>query len=142
MTDFNINREHQTIDGVKTYISISTIHKRGIFAKSKINSGDIIEFCPVIEIPTDHIQQLRQTALINYYFMWGSDLNAGAVALGYGSIYNHSYEPNANFRIIIKEQIIEITAIRNIEKDDEITINYNGDPNDRDLLGEHYMITK
>ena len=123
-----------------TYTYTSNIHGRGIFAKSNISSGEIIERCPVIEIPTNQIPDLKKTNLINYYFMWGEDLSSGAIAFGNGSLYNHSYEPNATFDIIIKEQIIEIKAIKDIEKDKEITINYNGDPNDTDPLLEHYNI--
>lgn len=123
-----------------TYTCKSNIHGRGIFAKSNISCGEIIEHCPVIEIPAGQIPDLKKTNLINYYFLWGDDLSSGAIAFGNGSLYNHSYTPNATFIIKIKEQIIEIKAIKEIEKDKEITINYNGDPSDVDPLVEHYNI--
>ena len=58
-----------------------------------------------------------------------------AIALGFGSIYNHSYEPNATYKIKPKEKIIEFVAIKNIEKNNEITVNYNfGNPKDKTPL--------
>lgn len=122
------------------YVSNSNIHGNGVFARHKIQHGDTIEYCPIIEVYENQIFYLRKTNLINYYYMWNDDLKSGAVALGYGSIYNHSFKPNAIFERMIKERIIEIIAISDIEKDEEITINYNGDPNDKDPLDNHYRI--
>jgi SET domain-containing protein len=52
-----------------------------------------------------------------------------AVALGYGSLYNHSYTPNARYDDE-SPQIKIFTAIREIAAGEEITINYNGEPSD------------
>ena len=53
-----------------------------------------------------------------------------ALALGYGSLYNHSYRPNARYDDI--GQLTKIfTALRDIPPGEEITVNYNGDPSDR-----------
>ncbi len=52
-----------------------------------------------------------------------------ALALGYGSLYNHSFHPNARYDDR-GQQTKVFTSLRDIESGEEITVNYNGDPND------------
>lgn len=52
----------------------------------------------------------------------------GAIGLGYTSLYNHSYRPNAMYRKRYSRRAIEIVARRIIQEGEEITINYNGNP--------------
>jgi SET domain-containing protein len=66
----------------------------------------------------------------NYVFVWED--NKFAVALGYGSLYNHSYEPNAKY--IRKKDKILFQAIKDIKSGEEITINYNGNPKSQDKV--------
>lgn len=106
---------------------------RGVFAAKQINEGEIIEICPVFVLPQKDYLPLKETALRDYYFMWGKNTNA--ICFGFGSMYNHSYEPNATYKKKIDEQVIEFVAIKNIYKDEEITVNYNyGNPNDKKEL--------
>ncbi len=118
----------------KIYIKKSNIPKagRGVFAIKTINKGELIEECPVIEIPLDDASNLKESALVNYFFYWGSNNERLAIALGSGSIYNHSYEPNATYKKYSRSKTIQFIAIRNIQKDEEITTNYNfGNPKDK-----------
>ena len=71
---------------------------------------------------------LDTTVLYNYYFSWGAEANEAALALGFGSLYNHSYSPNAHYVKDLDRRKIDFVAIRNISAGDEITVNYNGDP--------------
>lgn len=65
--------------------------------------------------------------------MWGK--TTVGICFGLGSLYNHSYQANATYKKQIKEQLIEFIAIRDIEKDQEITVNYNyGHPDDKTKL--------
>jgi hypothetical protein len=64
----------------------------------------------------------------DYCFAWGR--GTVALALGYGSLYNHSYKPNARYDDVWP-QTKEFTALRDIAPGEEITVNYNGDPEDR-----------
>jgi SET domain-containing protein len=68
---------------------------------------------------------VRQTRLAHYYFEWGDDCQQAAIALGYGSLYNHSYNPNARYVFRESEECLEFIALRDIEPGEEITINYN-----------------
>jgi uncharacterized protein len=54
--------------------------------------------------------------------------------MGYISLYNHSYSPNAQLEQMLNELMMEIVAIKDIEVGQEITINYNGDPANQDPL--------
>ena len=117
---------------------------RGIFAQRNFKKGEIIETCPVIVLPPEEISSLELTQLYNYYFAWGPDSKEAAIALGYGSLYNHSYTPNARYEKDFNRNLIKYICIRDIEKDEEITINYNCDPEDKspvwfDISGENNL---
>lgn len=119
----------------KIYLSDSSITNagRGVFARVAIKKGEVIERCPVFVLPRKDYPVLKKTALRDYYFMWGK--TTVAICFGYGSLYNHSYTPNATYKKLIKEQTIEFVAIKDIKKDEEITANYNyGKPDDKSKL--------
>ncbi len=118
----------------KIYLSKSKIPHagRGVFASCDLTPNEIIEICPVVEIPENQLGWLRKTELFNYFFKWGRDLKKGAICLGFGSLYNHSYTPNATYIKNFKQKQIEFVTIKEIKKGEEITVNYNlGDPNDQ-----------
>lgn len=102
---------------------------RGVFARKFIPSGAIIERVPVIVFPAKEILiDGCATTLYHYCFEWGKE--TVALALGYGSVYNHSYSPNARYDDVAQRTKV-YSAIKDIQAGEEITINYNGDPDDR-----------
>jgi uncharacterized protein len=94
----------------------------GVFSLRRFHSGEIVERAPVIVLPDPQWQLLNLTALQHYYYYWDSD--SVAIASGFGSFYNHSDTPNAKCIKRVDEQIMEWTAIRDIEADEEINIQY------------------
>lgn len=98
---------------------------RGVVAERRFEAGEIIERPPVLVIPREEVARIRETRLAHYYFEWGEDCNEAAIALGYGSLYNHSYTPNARYEFREGEERLEFLALRAIEAGEEITINYN-----------------
>ena len=72
------------------------------------------------------------TGLAGFCFLWGE--GTVALALGYGSLYNHSFAPNARYDDEGR-QVKVYSAIRDIAAGEEITINYNGEPTDRSPVG-------
>lgn len=90
----------------------------------------MIEICPVIVLPPEQLQLIHNSMLHDYYFLWGPQQDRPAIALGYGSIYNHSYEANANYRFDYDNNTIDFYAVKSIAAGEEITVNYNGDPAD------------
>ena len=121
----------------KIYIKQSKILDagRGVFAKRDIKKDELIEKCPVVEVPKYDVSNVREGILVTYFFYFGKNKQRLAIALGFGSIYNHSYKPNATYKIRHKEKTIDFIALKNIKKDDEITVNYNyGNSKDKSPL--------
>jgi SET domain-containing protein len=100
---------------------------RGVFARQPIPAGALIERAPVLVVQAGQWEGMESTILFDYFFAWQEH---SALALGYGSLYNHSYTPNAHYMKLFNEEVIEITALRDIAMGEEILINYNGDPGD------------
>lgn len=119
----------------KIYLSDSKIAnaERGVFAKLDIVKSETIEICPLIEVSKNDTANLTESILNSYFFYFGKKKDRLAVALGFGSIYNHSNSPNAKFNINLKEKTIDFIALSDIKKDTEITFNYYGS---EDLIGK------
>lgn len=113
----------------KVYISISKIPNsgRGVFAAKDIQKGELIERCPTIEVPKDDVANLTDSILITYFYYLGKNKDRVFITLGFGSIYNHTYKPNAVYKAKLKEGLIDFIAIKSIKKDEEITVNYNSE---------------
>ena len=110
---------------------------RGVFASIDIAENESVEICPVIILTDEEGLKLRETELKNYYFKFGDGKGSMffGICLGYGSLFNHSYEPNATYIKELEDSTIEFMAIKPIKKDEEITVNYhNGNPNDKSPL--------
>jgi len=114
----------------KLFVGESKIRNagKGVFAKKSIAEGEVIENCPVIEVSLKDPANNDDGTLVDYFFYFGDGL---AIALGFGSLYNHSYNPNATYKVNLKNNTIDFIAIKNIDANDEITVNYNfGVPTD------------
>lgn len=120
----------------KIYIGQSRIANagRGVFAGRDIKKGKIVEICPIIEVPKHDASNLAESILVTYFFYFGKNKDRLVIALGFGSVYNHSYKPNAKYKISLREKTLGFIALKDIKKDDEITVNYNPDPKDKDPL--------
>lgn len=110
---------------------------RGVFATEMISAGTVFERVPVIVMPAEDIlESTDNCVLANYVFDWGR--GTMALALGYGSLYNHSYSPNARYDDKGRQTKI-FTALRDIEAGEEITVNYNGHEDDQSPVGFDVM---
>lgn len=102
-------------------IGKSKLHGNGVFATRNFVKGSVIEKLPVMTFKNDNLEQfgLRR-------FMFTVHSKMSNLALGYGSIYNHSYEPNAHLVVDInsKTNAGAIYATKAIETGEEILINY------------------
>jgi SET domain-containing protein len=105
---------------------------RGVFSKKEIKPNQTIEISPIIRIPQSQIELIDKTDIHNYYFAM-PDKSIG-LALGYGSLYNHSYTPNAKYSEDNENNQFIFTCLKKINPGDEITVNYNGNPNDKSKL--------
>ena len=107
---------------------------RGVFALTAIPAGTLIESADVIPIPRAEMAAIENCILADYDFRWGQDGREGAIALGYGSLYNHSYSPNAHYVKHLDRLSIDFIALRDIAAGEEIRTNYNGDPDSKKMV--------
>ncbi len=105
---------------------------RGVYASEPVRSGEVIEQAPVLALPHPQWLFLESTLFRDYHYAWGTD--AAGIVLGFGSIYNHSNFPNAVYIRRFEERVMEYVAVRDIDTGEEITVNYNGSPDDRSPL--------
>ena len=117
---------------IKRYLFVKkmTDKGRGVFTDQRIPANTLIEESPVIVMSKDDRKMLDQTLLHDYIFEWGKEKDLCCMALGFIPMYNHDYNSNCEYFMDFEEEMIQIKTIRVIEKDEELTINYNGDWND------------
>jgi hypothetical protein len=61
-------------------------------------------------------------------FNWGNLTKtqpSSALALGYGSLYNHANPASLTYEAVLENQSMRYIATRDIKKGEELTINYN-----------------
>lgn len=109
----------------------------GVFALKSFKKNEVIEICPAIFLPMNEFNHLRKTKMFYYFFEYTN--KEFAVVLGYGSLYNHSYKPNAQYRFNFKKRIMTVKAIKKIKAGEEIFFNYNYWSNDQTPLDEWYQ---
>jgi uncharacterized protein len=105
---------------------------RGVFATCDIKKGMLLHEAPVISYPNEQHQFIEQTLLADYAFEYGT--NKSAILLGYGMLFNHSYEPNATYEINFENHTFDFYAYTDIKAGEEVLINYNGDVDDKEQL--------
>ena len=114
----------------KCYVALSKIFEHGVFADDVFNQGDVIEQAKIILLDTT-VQTSRDWQLIRHAMVLDCDCdicknNGKTLFLPTGNlmIYNHSTTPNA---IVVVEKSVKkanVIALREIQKDEEITIDY------------------
>jgi uncharacterized protein len=111
----------KTLVQLAIHVKNSPLHGYGVFAKENINAGEIIEECYAVALRCK-CDIVRDT--------YSYDKNGkGLLLTGYGSIYNHSDEPNTKFLTGNKdENFFTFEAIKNIRQGEEVLISY----------GKHY----
>lgn len=77
---------------------------------------------PVILLSAADRKIIHETHLHDYYFLWDGD--QAAIALGFGSLYNHSSAANTEFELDYDFEQIRFKALRDIAAGEEITTDY------------------
>lgn len=99
----------------------------GVFATEVILEGEIIEECYLITLP---IKPNEPSSLLNdYRFEWpvGDEMKEHVIPLGYGCIYNHNDNNNAEWRNHPRYKMFQFVAIKEIQPGEEICTYYGGD---------------
>jgi SET domain len=124
MTD---NKSLTRLAPPRAYIQDTDTPKgKGVFAQCDFASGTIVEECPVIlmSMPFEQLPPQVRRVVFNWGILAKTDAST-ALALGYGSMYNH--DDPANMRYIANPATCTLSfiAVRDICADEELTINYN-----------------
>ncbi|MDU2009698.1 SET domain-containing protein-lysine N-methyltransferase [Campylobacter concisus] len=123
-----------------TYIAESKIHGFGLFANKNLDSGTILCFLDGQVMSWDHYDEIAKSINLgkyqNYIFMeWNALSNKTLLVRAFRTKYsyiNHSSVPNVE----IKYNPIRIETIKQINKNDEIVIDYNKEPLKKEYLDD------
>jgi SET domain-containing protein len=96
-----------------------TPHGRGVIATKDIAKGETIEVCPVLELTSDEANGV----LTDYIVGLGDEVDGSALMLGYGSLYNHAEDPNAEY-LHEADDTYSFVATRDIAAGEQVTISY------------------
>ena len=91
--------------------------------------------CPVLPLSRSAERKVQSISLRDYTFAWGTRPCLSCVALGWGSLYNHSDQPNAAYHEVRHRNQMEFVALRDIKKGEQIFIDYDWDPEEYVLCG-------
>ena len=108
---------------------------RGVRAGRTLARGEVIESAPVVVLSAHEWELVEQTVLGQFAFGWDEARGSVAIALGQGSFLNHSYAPNVASDKDVPGRCIVFSAVRDIARGEELTINYNGDLDSREPVG-------
>ena len=103
---------------------------KGVFAKKIIKKGTIIDKAHVIPIPNKDWEKIGKTVLYNYCYIWEDPATLpefkNAISLSISQFINHSFTPNVRYLYNYENKSIEFEALRDIGRDCETLVNYNG----------------
>lgn len=97
---------------------------RGLYARRDIRRGALIEVSPVIVINRGDVGD--DEPLSNYVFEWSRGKRA--VALGMGSLFNHSKTANAWWEVVRDKKVLRFYAAKDIRAGEEILVDYGYQP--------------
>jgi uncharacterized protein len=117
-------------NGTSLYVRTVRGMGRGVFAGRPFRAGEVIEVCPVLLIPESVERKCRDEIIDKYIFEWDKTGYVAAIAFGFGSLYNHSSDPNATFGRRKRDKVIVFRAKRDIAKDEQIFVDYDWYPAD------------
>ena len=100
---------------------------RGVFCNQPVAKDDIFETCPVLVIPAADYETVKASRLVDYFFSFNKEENTLALALGFGSLYNHAVYSNAAYSLNRENKTLTFYALEDIPAGKEICINYAGE---------------
>ena len=97
---------------------------KGVFANKRYAKGALVLSHEILAVPDGKSAKVRETFFDDYMFFIGG---VYFLALGEGSLLNHSADPNLYYTFRKKTRRIEFYALRTLRKDEELTIDYEWD---------------
>ena len=106
--------------GSKLAVRRSRLHRWGVFALETIRRYELLEEAPYFAVAKE---ELTGSPICEAYSYWLSD-DTSLLAMGCAGLYNHSFEPNADFELDRINEVIRHYALRDIEAGEELTLDY------------------
>lgn len=128
---FRVKREPNSIfisDKIEVRSSNFKNGGHGVFAKSNIKSGEIIEIAKFLRVGIGFYNIPESIKSVVYMYPRLSINPQCVIVLGYGSIYNSSIGisgRNADWVTNEESELFQYRAIKDIKKGEEILIYYN-----------------
>jgi len=94
---------------------------RGVYAAAPIPVGEVVEVAPVVLLALD--SQPFPGVVRRLVYNWSQ--THVALALGYGSLYNHNDQPNLHFKRDLKKLTVSFYARHEIGAGEQLTISYD-----------------
>lgn len=103
-----------------------TAKGRGVFALRDFAEGEVVEVCPVVlfRMPYEKLPEEVKTLVFHWGQLAGMK-NTQALALGYGSMYNHDNPSSMRYEADESGLMLRFIAVRRVAAGEELTINYN-----------------
>ena len=112
--------------GLNIAVQDSPLHGQGVFALRDFAKGEILERCPYLVIDDDDLSDA--TRLQDYLFTSPDNPHDYLCVMGYGMMYNHSDDPNAEWQIDDDDlRFVCFIAKKAIFAGDEILQDYGRD---------------
>src|SRR3989338_2032434 len=93
---------------------------RGVYSDTLIREGDTVEVCPVIPLTKEEVERCKQMLIYDYTFDWNEETCAECLPLGFGTLYNHSPNPNIEWDTDHEHETVVFTALRDIPAGEEL----------------------
>jgi hypothetical protein len=94
----------------------------GVFAVRAFTPGELIERCPLLRVEGSAWQ--CSAVLFEHAVTVSTRPLRVALPLGYGALYNHADDPNADWSVDLSAAAMEVAARRHISPEEEIFIYY------------------
>lgn len=94
----------------------------GAFCAQRLRKGESFHVSPLLVLSGREAKLMSESALEPYWYEFGA--KGRAIALGLGSILNHSDKPNCSYRFSKSKRTLTFYALRDIPAHEELTHDY------------------
>jgi hypothetical protein len=116
---------NEVFPDIPRYYRIGTGSKgRGLFATTNVPPRTLLHVAPCLKIEREEYQNWLKYSLLEHY-LFNTNSGCKLLALGDGSLFNHSRRPNVDYRVDGENDVIRyISGHAPIQSGDELCIYY------------------
>lgn len=122
MAKKKISKKSATTARYPTYVKRVAGKGWGAFCTKKIPAKAVFSISPLLVLSGREARIMSESSLEAYWYQFGT--KGRALALGLGSIMNHSDEPNCSYHFSKRNKTLSFFALRDIPAHEELTHDY------------------